>query len=161
MTESIDEGFVEDVKSGKILQSPALYIDKYGDVIMDIANTSFLNLSPHWKKENFLAGCAATRSVLTNFEGLTHEDSNVRIFVTVAVANAIHEAWIARGNVYYRVDGGNVYTNKELDTAYVNLPVEEQDKDLKHYQMALELIEELTNEMKVIKDNGKGEPGDN
>ena len=143
LTESIDEDFVESVKRGEIPQSSTLYIDKNGTVIMDIANTSFVDLSPHWKKENFMAGCAATRSILSNMNGLTHENPAVREYVEVAVANAIHEAWIGRSNVYYEVADGTVYTNRHLDTAYINLPANEQDKDLLHYRMARQLVGDL------------------
>ena len=35
-----------------------------GVLCMDIANTPFEMLSPYWQKDNFMAGCAATRSVI-------------------------------------------------------------------------------------------------
>ena len=162
LSNAIDEQFIEAVKEGKIPMSKTLYFDEKGRVVMDIANTDFVNLSPYWKKDNFLAGCAAARSVLTSWEGLMHENSIVREFVEVAVANAIHEAWIARGNVYYSEYQGQVYTNQELDTAYVNLPQEEKDKDLEHYKMAKQLITELAKEMEKHKASTKngGQPGE-
>ena len=146
LTEELDQDFVAEVLSGNVPQSKTLYI-KDGKVCMDIANTSFADLSPHWKKDNFMAGCAATRSVLTCWDGLTHNNEAVREFVTVAVANSIHEAWIARGNVYYDKQGSQVYTNEGLATAYINLPQDEKDKDLVHYKMALDMISTLLEKM--------------
>lgn len=162
LNSAIDETFIEDAKNGKIPLSNTLYFDEKGRLVMDIANTDFVNLSPYWKKDNFLAGCAAARSVLTSWEGLMHENPVVREFVEVAVANAIHEAWIARGNVYYSEYQGQVYTNQELDTAYINLPQEEKDKDLEHYKMAKELIAELEKELEKHKKSAKGgsQPGE-
>lgn len=152
--EPIDENFIKMVKDGVIPTSKTLFFDENGKLFMDIANTNFINLSPYWKKDNFMAGCAAARSILTNWEGLTHESANVRKYVEIGVANAIHEAWIARGNVYYSEYNGTVYTNKELDTAYVNLSQDEKDKDLEHFVMAKNLIAEIVKEMN--KTHGSG-----
>lgn len=161
LNNAIDENFIADVKEGRIPQSKTLYLDEKGRVVMDIANTDFVNLSPYWKKDNFMAGCAAARSVLTSWEGLMHENPIVREFVEVAVANAIHEAWIARGNVYYSEYQGQVYTNQELDTAYINLPQDEKEKDLEHYKMAKELILELEKEMEKHRAGKNGsQPGE-
>ena len=156
----IDKEFVADVLSGKISQSPTLFVDEKGMVNMDIANTDFVHLSPYWQKDNFLAGCAAARSIATSWEGLMHENEVVRNFVTVAVANAIHESWLARGNIYYDVvekDGKTtVYTNDNLSTAYVNLPLDEQEKDLEHVRMAQKLLEELFGLVKGKSQDGMG-----
>ena len=135
---SLDRDFVLGVLEGRIEKDSTLYVEG-GKVFMDIANRNFSQLSPHWQYDNFMAGCCAARSVLTNWEGLTHDNEQVREFTTVAVANGIHEAWIARGNV------GD--WNADLATAYVNLPVEEQDKDLGHYVMASGLIDSLRQEI--------------
>lgn len=138
LSESLDKEFVLGVLEGRIEKDSTLYVEG-GKVFMDIANRNFSQLSPHWQYDNFMAGCCAARSVLTSWEGLTHDNEQVREFTTVAVANGIHEAWIARGNV------GD--WNADLATAYVNLPVEEQDKDLGHYVMASGLIESLRQEI--------------
>ncbi len=115
---------------------------------MDIANTSFTKLSPFLQYDNFMADSCATRSVITNWDGITHENPQVREYVTVAVANAIHESWIARGNV--------CDWNKDLETAYINLPMEEKDKDLVHYQMAVQMISMLYKIMNVQKQSDFG-----
>ena len=143
LTDELDSEFVADVKSGKISQGSTLYVDENGIVCMDIANTEFVNLSPYWKKDNYMAGKTATRTVITCWEGLTNEDENVRKFVKIAVANGIHEAWISRGNV------GD--WNKELDTAYVFLTQDEKDKDLEHVVMATKVLSELLNGIKKSK----------
>ena len=166
LTSDIDQDFVKQaIMTGKDNGVTLFFQD---DVLcMDIANTPFESLSPYWQKDNFLAGCAATRSVISSWEGLTHDDKKIRDFVTVAVANAIHEAWIARENIYYDKDGNQVYTNEELATSYISLPKDEQDKDLVHYQMAFEMISALLEKMKEKNstkgsNNPKGsQPGDN
>lgn len=132
--EELDKDFVADVLSGKIPTSDTLYIEN-GKVFMDIANTSFTQLSPHWQYDNFNAGATAARSVITNWEGIKSYNPWVRKHVEVAVANAIHEAWISRGNV-----GA---WNQGLAIAYINLPVEEQDKDKVHYKMACDMMSTL------------------
>jgi len=147
LTSDIDKEFVDYVISNNKTNGRTLFI-KDGVLCMDIANTSFENLSPYWQKDNFMAGCAAARTVITNWDGLTHDNKTVREFVTVAVANAIHEAWIARENIYYDKQGDQVYTNEELATSYINLPKDEKDKDLVHYQMAFEMITKLCEKMK-------------
>ena len=143
LSESLDKEFVLGVLEGRIEKDSTLYVEN-GKVFMDIANRTFSQLSPHWQYDNFMAGCCAARSVLTNWEGLTHDNEQVREFTTVAVANGIHEAWIARGNV------GD--WNADLATAYVNLPVDEQDKDLGHYVMAKGLVESLRQEIVANQD---------
>jgi hypothetical protein len=138
LSEKLDEDFVKDVINGKIKTSDTLWVEN-GEVNMDIANTPFTQLSPYWQYDNFMAGACATRSVITNWEGITHQDPQVRKYVTVAVANAIHESWIARGNV------GD--WNKELETAYINLPENQKEKDLKHYRMATSMVDALARTM--------------
>ncbi len=147
LSDDLDQKFINDVLTGKIPTSDTLWIDN-GNVFMDIANTPFTKLSPFWQYDNFMAGSCATRSVITNWDGITHENPQVREYVTVAVANAIHESWIARGNV------GD--WNKDLETAYINLPMEEKDKDLVHYQMAVQMISMLYKIMNVQKQSDFG-----
>ena|GEM_PF-5673423 len=126
--------FINKVLTGEIPTSETLRIVN-GEVIMDIANTPFAELSPFWQRDNYMAGCAAIRSILTSWSGLMHNNPEVKKHVEVAVANAIHESWIARGNVGNR--------NKELETSYINLPLNEQTKDLEHLKMAKGLVNEL------------------
>ena len=144
LSDSLDKEFILGVLEGKIERDATLYVEG-GKVFMDIANRSFSQLSPYWQYDNFMAGCCAARSVLTNWEGLTHDNEQVREFTTVAVANGIHEAWIARGNV------GD--WNADLATAYVNLPVDEQEKDLGHYVMASGLVDSLRQEIIANQDD--------
>lgn len=141
LTNPMDAEFANKVLSGEIPQSATVYT--VGTVVhMDIANTPFEQLSPYWQKDNFGAGMCAARSILSNWEGLTHSDPTVRKFVTVSVANGIHESWIGRGNV------GE--WNANLDTAYINLPVDEQAKDLTHFTMAEGLIGALVQQMEQV-----------
>lgn len=142
LTSNIDKDFTDYVIKNNKTNGKTLFMQN-GVLCMDIANTPFEMLSPYWQKDNFMAGCAATRSVISNWDGLTHNNETVREFVTIAVANAIHEAWIARENIYYETQNGNVFTNEELATAYINLPKNEQDKDLLHYKMALDMTNML------------------
>ena len=139
LDQELDSEFIASVLEGKIPTSDTLFVED-NSVKMDIANTSFVNLSPHWQYDNFLAGMCAARSVITNWKGIRNLNPWVRKHVEVAVANGIHEAWIARGNV------GD--WNKDLAIAYINLPVEEKDKDKVHYTMACDMMQTLT---KVIR----------
>ena len=134
----LDADFIQDVLSGKIPTSKTLWVED-GKVQLDIANTSFANLSPYWQYDNFMAGMCAARSVITNWEGMMHKDPQVKKYVEIAVANGIHESWIARGNV------GD--WNQDLAIAYINLSDYEKDKDLQHYQMATKLISYLQESM--------------
>lgn len=143
LNQELDKFFIEDVLSGKIPQSKTLVVSE-GFVKLDIANTPFTELSPYWQYDNFMAGSAAIRSIVTNWAGLSNDNGEIRKYVEVGVANAIHEAWIARGNVYE--DASN--TNKQLETAYINLPEAEKDKDLKHFVMAKDLVLQVTKLMK-------------
>ena len=138
LDQELDRIFVKDVLLGKTPTSDTLYIED-GKVFMDIANTPFTKLSPYWQHDNYMAGKCAARSVITNWEGITNPEPQVRKYVTIAVANAIHESWIARGNVGKR--------NKELETAYINLSDEEKLKDLKHYRMAVQMMTSLIKAM--------------
>ena len=143
LEKDIDQDFIQDVKEGRIPTSPVLFI-KDGNVYMDIANTDFVNLSPYWKKDNFMAGCAATRTVITalQYKELM-ENPQFRECAEVLIANAIHESWIARENVYYDEYNGEVYTNQPLNTAFIQLPKDEQLKDSEHFIMAKQLVENV------------------
>lgn len=154
LTDSLDAEFVQDVLDGKIPQSGTLFI-RDGKVIMDIANTEFINLSPYWKKDNFMAGKAAIGSILTCWEGLVHENPEVKKYVEIAVANGIHEAWRARGNVYYDEYEGEVFTNEELDIAFCDLSDEEKAKDVSHIGMAYRLMQRICGELSKIKKNNQ------
>ena len=165
LTETIDQDFVASVIASGRTNGTTLFIQD-GVLCMDIANTPFASLSPYWQKDNFMAGCAATRSVINFWQQINSDNPAIREFVTVAIANAIHESWIARENVYYDQDGDTVYTNEQLATSYINLPQDEKDKDLVHYKMALDLINMLMEKMKeknATKTNpsNPGQPGDN
>ena len=147
LDQPLDRDFALAVLEGRIPTSDTLYVEN-GKVFMDIANTNFTQLSPYWQHDNFMAGACAARSIITNWDGLTHDNSAVRDYTVVAVANGIHEAWIARGNVQD--------WNSDLETAYINLPADEQDKDLVHYQMATDLIKNLQQEMENVQGNEQG-----
>ncbi len=148
LKDSLDKDFVLSVLEGRTPQSSTLYVES-GKVFMDIANRDFTQLSPYWQYDNYMAGCSAVRSIITNWEGLTHNDPAVRNFVEVGVANSIHESWISRGNVYGNSENnGVIYEgNQSLETSYINLPADEQNKDLLHYTMAKSLIQDLSQEM--------------
>lgn len=166
LTEPIDQDFVASVVASGRTNGTTLFVED-GVLCMDIANTPFASLSPYWQKDNFMAGCAATRSVMTFWNELNSDNEALREFVAVAIANAIHESWIARENIYYDVVNGKVYTNEPLATSYINLPQDEKDKDLLHYKMAIQMIDMLVAKMK--EKNGPtsggpstpGQPGDN
>ena len=147
LNQELDQQFVKDVLIGKIPTSDTLYIEG-GKVYMDIANTSFENLSPYWQYDNFMAGACAARSVITNWDGLMHPNPEVREYVKVGVANAIHESWIGRGNVEA--------WNSDLATAYINLTPSEQEKDLKHYVMGSKLVDWLEREISNVDENITG-----
>ncbi len=151
LDQPIDAEFVQGVLEGKIPTSSTLFIQD-GKVQMDIANTDFVNLSPYWKKDNFMAGCAATRTVITalQYKELL-ENPQFRECAEVLISNAIHESWIARENVYYDEYNGEVFTNQSLNTAFIQLPKDEKDKDTQHFKMAKNLIEDIYVKMKEKK----------
>lgn len=151
LTDPMDAEFVQKVIDGKIPQSETLYV-KNGVVCMDIANTDFVNLSPYWQKDNYMAGKTAARSVITMWGGLTHENPEVQKYVTIAVANGIHESWISRDNIYYDEYEGQIFTNQDLDTAYIYLPDDEKDKDLEHLKMAKAVIGKLCKSLEETKE---------
>lgn len=144
LTENMDKQFCEDILTGRVIKPNTIRVNQEGVLELDIANTPFSQLSPFWRADNFMAGCSAVRSIITNWKGLTHPNKEITDFVVVGVANAIHEAWISRGNV-------KDY-NKELQTAYIFLDPSEKQKDLKHYKIALTLVSNLKNEMYKIKE---------
>ena len=159
LTNDIDAEFVQSVLNGEIPQSNTLYV-RDGRVYMDIANTEFINLSPYWKKDNFMAGKAAVGSILTCWEGLVHENPEVKKFVEIAVACGIHEAWRARDNVYYDEYNGETFTNEDLDVAFCDLSDEEKAKDVTHIGMAYRLMNKLCTALsksKKAKTSGSGE----
>lgn len=158
LTDEMDANFAKSVVNGEVAQSPTLFVNENGVVCMDIANTEFVNLSPFWKKDNYMAGKTAARTIITTWDGLTHENPEVRKYIEVAVANSIHESWISRGNVYYDQDGSQIYTNQDLDNAYIYLPDDEKNKDLEHMVMAMKLISKLTEGLKKNKETKKEEP---
>ncbi len=151
LTDPLDAEFVQDVLNGEIPTSETLYI-KDGKVCMDIANTEFVNLSPYWKKDNYMAGKTAARSIITCWDGLNHKNPEVQKYVTIAVANGIHEAWISRDNIYYDEYEGQIFTNAELDTAYIYLSDDEKDKDLEHMIMAKNVIGKLVDSISKQKE---------
>lgn len=155
LTDEMDSEFVRGVVNGETKQSPTLFINENGVVCMDIANTEFVNLSPFWKKDNYMAGKTAARTIITTWDGLTHENPEVRKYIEIAVANSIHESWISRGNVYYDTDGSQIYTNQELDNAYIYLPDDEKNKDLEHMVMSMKLISGLLEGLKKGKETSK------
>lgn len=150
LTNDMDKAFVNAIKTGKVIKPDNIRINEDGQVELDIANSNFNQLSPFWRQDNYMAGCSAVRSIITNWKGLNHPNPEVTDFVVVGVANAIHEAWISRGNV------GD--WNKDLETAYVFLSPSEKQKDLQHYKMALKLVKNLKKEMTKLneQENGKG-----
>ena len=158
LTDPMDAEFVQKVIDGKIPQSETLYV-KNGVVCMDIANTDFVNLSPYWQKDNYMAGKTAARSVITMWGGLTHENPEVQKYVTIAVANGIHESWISRDNIYYDEYEGQIFTNQDLDTAYIYLPDDEKDKDLEHLKMAKSVIGKLCKSLAQAKEDDKKADG--
>lgn len=139
----LDAEFVQKVLSGEIPQSPTLFVDKKGNVVMDIANRQFVELSPYWQKENFNAGEAAVRLVVANWDALKGNNPKIKEWVTYAVSTAIHEAWLARDNVYREETDEAVYTNAELDTAFNQLTEEEQKKDSIQLDMAMSVMDQL------------------
>lgn len=122
---------------------------KDGNVVMDIANTDFANLSPYWQKENYLAGDTAVCLILSNWQGLKHRDKIVRNFVEIAVASAIHECWKSRGNVSKTKD----WDNSILARPYKELSLEEANKDSVQMHMAKALLEEIAPNLNYNKNN--------
>lgn len=89
---------------------------------IDIANSSYGQLSRDWCEENFEAATVVMRILISDKKYTLDE-----------VGSIIHDAWLERNEW---AKGG------ELDVPFEKLPKEEQDKDLRQYEIALKLEQE-------------------
>lgn len=98
---------------------------------IDIANSTFEQLSFDWQKENLDAAGVAQEFAI---KGFNKEDIGI-------VGHHIHEEWLKR-NAWAK--GG------ELDVPFAKLPEHEQRKDLRQYEIACEVIEKAHSNKKYV-----------
>lgn len=98
---------------------------------IDIANSSYAQLSADWQAEN-KAAAKVVAEIVESEKELTIDE----------VGTIIHDKWLERNDWA---------KGSELDVPFVELPKVEQDKDLDQYRIALEIATaELTIEDKKV-----------
>lgn len=124
-----DKDFVLSVLNKEREESKTLFI-KDDKVFMDIANTSFFDLSPYWHNENVMAGYTSLNILLEKWEKITSKNKKTREKAQVDCLKQIHSAWVER----------NGKNNKKLCVDFDFLSKEEQNKDLMLYEKTKEII---------------------
>ena len=103
-----------------------------GNYEIDIANSSYDQLSPDWQYENKEAGKVAAELVIRSqmkYNGQYGENLNRE-----QVGNRIHNEWLKRNDW---AKGG------ELDVPFKDLPPHEQAKDIDQYKIAYATFEKM------------------
>lgn len=122
-----DAGFAERAKMN--IGGGNLRTNDNGEVEIDIANTSYFDLSPDWQAENKAAGEVIERIILSGKDYTLDE-----------VGEIIHSEWLKR-NDWAKDD-------PILSQPFAKLPVSEQRKDLEQYEVGLAAYEEMVKENK-------------
>ena len=117
-----DAGFVSQLDENNL---PANIRKTDNGYEIDIANTSYENLSADWQEENRAAG-EVVGALLNWNQPLTIAE----------VGYYIHEEWLKRNEW---AKGG------ELDVPYKDLPLEEQLKDIRQYMIGQKVLEQEKN----------------
>lgn len=94
------------------------------DVEIDIANSSYFELSEDWKAENKAAG-EVVADIVKSGQNLSREEAG----------EIIHEAWLARNS--WAAD------DPVLSKPFAELPEEEQEKDIAQLRIAQEAYAEM------------------
>lgn len=102
------------------------WVEAHGTDQVDIANTSFAELPADWQAENAAAAETVVRIVAEYPDGVDLSDTDTAI----AIGEKIHSAWLSRNE--WAKDG-------ELGVSFLDLPPNEQDKDLAQMKTAIEL----------------------
>lgn len=103
--------------------SDEVWIAKHGMNEVDIANTSYEDLSEDWQYENKQAATVVV-NVLSEYNGSIELENDM---IRSAVGEKIHSAWLERNGW---AAGG------ELDVPFDNLSFEEQEKDIDQIRVA-------------------------
>ncbi|MBQ0017282.1 MAG: hypothetical protein KBT30_01460, partial [Clostridiales bacterium] len=112
-----DEQFISKLNNNKLPSN--IRLNEEGAYEIDIANTSYENLSADWQEENKKAGEVVATIIL-------REEETEKKYSEGKIGAIIHDAWLARNDW---AKGG------ELDVPFDKLPKNEQDKDLVQYQI--------------------------
>ena len=96
-------------------------VNEKGEVEIDIANSTYDELSPCWQAEN-KANAEVVAEIIESGELLTYEE----------IGDRIHTAWLAR-NPWAK-------DNPVLSKPFAELPEEEQKKDMDPYYIGLEVV---------------------
>lgn len=99
---------------------------------IDIANSSYNQLSLHWKKENYEAARVVAGLVINE---LKRENQHEEKLTKLEIGREIHNEWLKR-NQWAKDD-------PILSLPFDNLPKEEQEKDLQQYRLAKEIYTQL------------------
>ena len=99
---------------------------------IDIANSSYIQLSLHWKKENYEAARVVAVLVINE---LKRENQHEEKLTKLEIGREIHNEWLKR-NQWAKDD-------PILSLPFDKLPKEEQEKDLQQYRLAKEICMQL------------------
>jgi hypothetical protein len=103
------------------------WINTHGTDQIDIANTPYTDLPPDWQAENKSAAETVVSLLESVNGGIDLNDAATR----TSVGDKIHNAWLDR-NAWAK--------GSELDVAFDQLPPDEQNKDLRQVEIAVELF---------------------
>lgn len=109
-----------------------LRFNKESELEIDIANCEYKNLSKDWQKENLEAAKVVLKILIQEQKG--------KVFTFEEVGHIIHEEWRKRNKPSQ---------NSRLNTLFINLDLEDQDKDLRQYFVAKEVLHSLKQEVKL------------
>ena len=124
----LDEEFA---KSLDVDNLPANFRVFEGTLEIDIANSNFEQLSPDKQEENFEAAKVCVDILFDKENYQTKEE----------IGEKIHAEWLSR-NEWGRED-------EVLSKPFIELPVEEQNKDIDQYKIALMVFEKLKQKQKA------------
>lgn len=120
---------VKDLKFVKALDFSVLphnvRITENNDVEIDIANSTYFELSEDWKEEN-KAAAEVVAEIVESGKVLSREEAG----------EIIHEEWLKRNN--WAKD------DPILGKPFSELPADEQEKDIKQLKIAKEVFEKLS-----------------
>ncbi len=103
------------------------WIEAQGTDQVDIANSAYSELPADWQAENKAAADTVVDLLLKKSGKINLSDETARI----EAGNVVHDAWLSRNEW---AKGG------DLDKPFAELPVDEQDKDIKQVEIAQKLF---------------------
>ncbi len=113
---------------------PYLRLDDHHFVEIDIANTPYEKLSPDWQAENKAAGKVVAEII-----------ESKKLYSRDEIGTIIHDEWLKR-NSWAKSD-------PILGKDFIDLPEDEQDKDLVQYDIGIEAYQEMLKEIEEDREN--------